>query len=182
MKSFGKLIPFGCFDFEFLSTFARLSKKQKYMITSRSYHAKIISVSHLECGVGAKCHVLSIVVVGLNTQGFTHRNLTEISDSFHVISENKQFLHSYDFPPLLAEPDLQWWPRNKRAYYAMTIKLESHCFPFPPFIIVILVSFEFDQMRPLNFVQFDCSWLFFWKLSVLSDFYSNPLFLKAKQW
>lgn len=82
------------------------------MISSRSYHANIIPVSHLECGVGAKCHVLSIVVVGLNTQRFTHRNLTEISDSFYVISQNKQFLHSYDFPPLLGEPDLQWWPRN----------------------------------------------------------------------
>lgn len=39
---------------------------------------------HLEPGVHAKCHVLSIVVVSLSTQRFTHRNLTKISDSFHV--------------------------------------------------------------------------------------------------
>lgn len=152
---------FGCFDFKFLSTFARLSKNPEYMITSRRY----CPVFHLESGVGAKCRDPSIVVVSLNTQGFTHRNLTEISDWFHVISENKQFLNSYDFPPLLAEPDLQWWPRNNCAYYAMTIKLPGHCFPPSPFIIIVLDSFDFDQMRTLNFVQFDCLWLFFSKLN-----------------
>lgn len=120
------------------------------MIASRSYHDNIVPVVHSECEVGAKCHVLSIVVVGLNTQRFTHRNLTEISYSFRVISENKQFLHSYDFPHLLAKPDLQWWPSTP----TMTIKLESHCFPLPPFIIIVLGSFDFDQMRPLNVVQF----------------------------
>lgn len=152
------------------------------MITFRSYHTNIVPVSHLECAVCAMCRVLSPVGVCLNAEGFAHRDVTEISDSLHVISGNKQFLHSYDFPPLLAEPDLQWWPRNKRAYYAETIKLESHCFLLPPFTVIVLDSFDFDQMRPLKVLQSDCSWLFFSKLSVLSKFYSNPLFLKAKPW
>lgn len=150
------------------------------MIIFRSYHTNIVPVSHLECAECAMCHVLSTVGVWLNAEGFAHRDVTEISDSLHVISGNKQFLHGYDFPPLLAEPDLQWWPRNKHAYYAETIKLESHCFLLPPFTVIVLDSFDFDQMRPLKVLQSDCSWLFFSKLSVLSKFYSNPLFLKAK--
>lgn len=87
-----------------------------------------------------------------------------------MISENKEFLHDYDFPPLLAEPDLQWWPRNKHVYCAETIKLESHCFFLPSFIVIFLDSFDFDQMRPVKVLQSDCSWLFFSKLSVLLIF------------
>lgn len=59
------------------------------------------------------------------------------------MSENKQFLHSYDFPPFLAEPDLQWWSRNKRSYYTVTIKFESHCFLLPPLIMIVLESSDF---------------------------------------
>ena len=69
------------------------AKTWSIMITSGSHHANTVPVSHLLCGVGVKCRVLSVVVIGLNTQGFTHRNLTEISESFHIC-ENKQFLHS----------------------------------------------------------------------------------------
>lgn len=98
---------------------------------------------------GAVCCSLRGYV--LNAEGFVHRKVTEIYDSFHVISENKQFLHTYDFPPLLAEPDLQWWPRNKRAYSAETIKSESYSFLFPSFIVIVLDSFDFDQMRPVKF-------------------------------
>lgn len=43
----------------------------------------------------------------------------------------------------------------------MTIKFESHFFPLQPFIMIVLDSFNFDQMKPLNIVQFDCSLLFF---------------------
>lgn len=162
--------------------FSRLRKNLEYMITSRSYTTNIVLVSHLKCGVCTKCHGLSTVRLWLNAKGFSHRNLTEIYDSLQAISENKQFLHAYDFPPLLAEPDLQGWLRNKHAYYAETIKLESPCFLLPPFIVIVLDSFDFDQMRPIKDLKSDCSWLFFSKLSVLSNFYSDPLFLKAKQW
>lgn len=114
------------------------------MITSRSYHTNIVLVSHLKCGVCAKCHVLSTVRVCLNAEGFAHRNVTEIYDSLHVISENKGFLHGYDFPLLLAEPDFQGQPRNKRAYYPKTIKLQSPCLLLPPFFVIVLDSFDFD--------------------------------------
>lgn len=108
--------------------------------------------------------------------------MTDIYNSLHVISENKPFFHGYDFPPLLAEPALQWWPQNKHSYYAQTVESESHCFLLPLFIVAVLYSFDFDQMRPWKVLQSHCSWPFFSKLSVLSNFYSNPLFLKAKQW
>lgn len=63
-------------------------------------------------------------------------------------------------------------------------KVTVSFFPFSShsFIVIVLNSFDFDQMRPLKVLQSDCSWLFFSKLSVFSKFYSNPLFLKDKQW